>query len=260
MTGLFIAVLLGQNLWAKTYGGPMTEEARSITQTTDGGYVVAGLTYSFGAGYYDCFVLKLNPDGSLAWARTYGGTSSDKAFSITRTTDGGYAVAGAIDRVSGSDFLILKLNPDGSLAWARTYGETNDSELAWSITQTADGGYAVTGRRGGDCLILKLNPDGSLAWARTYGSTGWDDARSIIQTSDGGYAVAGATDGFLSVLKLNPDGSFDWGRTYRGTASDWPNSIIQTTDGGYVVAGVTYSFGAGYYDCFVLKLNPDGSL
>ncbi|MEO0210425.1 MAG: hypothetical protein ABIN66_01065, partial [candidate division WOR-3 bacterium] len=138
--------LIGQFLFAKTYGGTSGDYAYSITQTSDGGYAVAGRTESFGAGSWDFLVLKLNPDGSLAWARTFGGTIDDYAYSITQTSDGGYAVAGYTTSFGAGnvDFLVLKLNPDGSLAWARTFGGTND-DYAYSITQTSDGGYAVAG-------------------------------------------------------------------------------------------------------------------
>ncbi|MEO0179772.1 MAG: hypothetical protein ABIM74_10385 [candidate division WOR-3 bacterium] len=266
-------ILMGQFLFAKAFGGTNPDIAHSILQTSDGGYAVAGRTESFGAGGYDFLVLKLNPDGSLDWARTFGGTNWDQAFSIIQTSDGGYAVAGctASFGAGGSDFLVLKLNSDGSLAWARTFGGTS-SENAWSITQTSDGGYAVAGGTwsfsagGYDFLVLKLNSDGSLAWARTYGGLDGDHAYSIIQTSDGGYAVAGYTYSFGSgdedflILKLNPDGSLAWARTFGGTDYDDVYSIIQTSDRGYAVAGGTRSFGIGYWDCFVLKLNPDGSL
>ncbi|MEO0211596.1 MAG: hypothetical protein ABIN66_07050, partial [candidate division WOR-3 bacterium] len=153
----------GSLAWARTFGGTASDYAYSIIQTTDGGYAVAGETWSFASGYADFLVLKLNPDGSLAWARTFGGTNNDLAFSITQTSDGGYAVAGYTSSfgAGGYDFLVLKLNPDGSLAWARTFGGTNN-DLAFSITQTSDGGYAVAGYTssfgagGYDFLVLKL--------------------------------------------------------------------------------------------------------
>jgi len=221
MLNLLITMLVSQNLFAKAYGGTGNDYSHSITQTTDGGYAVAGYTMSFGAGSDDFLVLKLNPDGSLAWARTFGGTNYDWAWSIIQTTDGGYAVTGLTYSFgAGSDDpLVLKLNPDGSLAWARTFGGTN-SEYARSITQTTDGAYAVAGGTlsfgagGFDFLVLKLNSDGSLAWARTFGGATHDYARSITQTTDGGYAVAGYTQSFgagsddFLVLKLNPDGNY----------------------------------------------------
>ncbi|MEO0192922.1 MAG: hypothetical protein ABIM46_09095 [candidate division WOR-3 bacterium] len=224
-------ILVGQWLFAKAFGGFDLDRAHSIIQTSDGGYAVAGWTHISSVGInWDFLVLKLNLDGSLAWTKRYGGTYDDYAYSITQTSDGGYAVAGSTWSfgVGGPDFLVLKLNPDGSLAWARTYGGPG-SEEAISITQTSDGGYAVAGSTysfgagNGDLLVLKLNPDGSLAWARTYGGGSSDWAWSIIQTTDGGYAVAGYTPSFgagyedFLVLKLNPDGSLAWARTYGGT-------------------------------------------
>ena len=167
MLNLFITMLVSQNLFAKTYGGTAIEYAHSIIQTADGGYAVAGGTRSFGAGSLDFLVLKLNSDGSLAWARTFGGTNYDWARSIIQTTDGGYAVAGYTESFGAGnrDFLVLKLNSNGSLAWARTFGGTN-YDWAWSIIQTTDGGYAVAGGAMSfgagyaDFLVLKLGPDG----------------------------------------------------------------------------------------------------
>ncbi len=273
MTNLLITLLFSQNLFAKTYGGTDYDEFYSITQTSDGGYAVAGYTWSFGAGSSDFLVLKLASDGSLSGARTFGGTGWDVAYSITQTTDGGYVVAGYTSSfgAGSSDFLVLKLASDGSLSWARTFGGTDD-DYAWSITHTSDGGYAVAGYTwsfgagGYDFLVLKLASDGSLSWARTFGGTSWDKAYSITQTTDGGYVVAGSTNSFgagyedLLVLKLASDGSLSWARTFGGTSSEWAYSITQTADGGYAVAGSTYSFGAGGYDFLVLKLAPNGSL
>ena len=65
--------------WARTYGGSDAESAEAIQQTSDGGYIVAGRTRSFGAGNYDTWVLKLNSDGSIAWQKTYGGRDGDEA-------------------------------------------------------------------------------------------------------------------------------------------------------------------------------------
>ncbi len=259
--------------WARTYGGTTYDYALSVTQSADGGFAVAGVTSSFGAGNYDCLVLKLASDGYLSWARTYGGTGIDTARSIIQTTDGGYAVAGWTWNfgAASADFLILKLNQDGSLAWAKIFGGTK-SDYAFSITQTADGGYAVAGwtysfgAGQADLLILKLSQDGSLSWARTFGGANNDYSSSIIQTTDGGYAVVGSTYGSgignwdILLLKINSSGSVVWAKVLGGTNADEAYSITQTTDGGYAVVGHTMSFGSGSYDYMVLKLNPDGSI
>jgi uncharacterized delta-60 repeat protein/uncharacterized repeat protein (TIGR02543 family) len=208
--------------WAKSYGGTNQDQAYSIQQTSDGGYIVAGRTSSFGAGYDNFWVLKLDSDGAVSWQKRYGGAGNDYATSIQQTSDGGYIVAGftASFGASGDDFFVLKLNSDGTVAWQKRYGGTAD-----------------------------------------------DVANSIFQTSDGGYIVAGETMSFGAgyydfwVLKLNSDGTVLWQKTYGGASLDHPYSIQQTGDGGYIVAGETRSFGAGnFYDFWVLKLNGDGTI
>jgi len=253
----------GSLAWQKTFGGSGRDCAYSIQQTADGGYIVAGVTTSFGAGHEDAYVLKLNSDGSLAWQKTFGGSYYDYAYSVKQTTDGGYIVAGYTNSFGAgyNDVYVLKLNSDGSLAWQKTFGE-NGYDEAYSVQETTDGGYIVAGYTksfgagGYDVYILKLNSNGTLIWQETFEGS---SAYSIQQTTDGGYIVAGYT-GDAYVLKLNSDGSLAWQKTFGGAGVDYAYSIQQTTDGGYIVAGYTNSFGAGYEDVYILKLNSDGSL
>jgi uncharacterized delta-60 repeat protein len=260
--------------WARTFGGTSWDQGSSIIQTSDGGYAIAGYTASFGTGNWDCFILKLTTSGALEWARTFGGTGADFAFSIAQTTDGGYAVAGHTTSFGAgvNDCLVFKLSSSGGLEWARAFGGTS-SDNAFCIVQTSDGGYAVAGYTDSfgagnyDFLVLKLASSGALAWARRFGGTYTDDeAFSIVQTSDGGYAVAGYTDSFgagnydFLVLKLASSGDLDWAKTFGGANGDYAWSIVQTSDSGYGVAGYTYSFGAGEWDFLILKLTSSGDL
>ena len=270
---------LSYGQWAATYGGGSDDWAYSIQQTRDGGYIVAGETKSFGAGLEDVWVLKLNPDGGIAWQKSFGGVSTDRASTIQQTIDGGYIVAGGTASYGAGNFdiWILKLSPDGNVMVQNTYGGDNYEDVR-SIQLTSDGGYIVAGgtQSGeGDFWILKLNPDGSIAWQKTYGSPDVAEAlRSIQQTSDGGYIVSGSTGDYSSgesdlwVLKLNPDGSVQWQKSYgvigeEALSGDDALAIQQTRDGGYIVAGETgcgKSFGVEKVDAFVLKLNSDGSV
>ena len=104
--------------WQKTYGGVSFEVAKSIQQTRDRGYIVAGRTRSFGAGKEDVWVLKLRPVGTVEWQKTYGGIDWDEAESVQQTRDEGYIVAGktaSFDLYKILDFCVLKLEPDGSM-------------------------------------------------------------------------------------------------------------------------------------------------
>jgi len=268
-----VIVSNGQKTFEKTFGGNREDRAFSIQKTTDGGYIVAGVTKSFGAGNYDAYVLKLNSDGSLAWQKTLGGNGDDVAYFIQQTTDDGYIAAGATTSfgAGGYDVYILKLDSNENLVWQKTFGGSGE-DWASSIQQTTDGGYIVAGYTDSlgagsrDVYVLKLNSDGSLAWQKTFGGSDYDYAWSVTQTTDGGYIVAGSTASFGAgwedayVLKLNPDGSLAWQKTFGGNGYDFADSVTQTADGGYIVAGLTNSFGDGYEHAYIFKLNSDGNL
>jgi hypothetical protein len=182
---------------------------------------LAGLTASFGAGSADIFLIKTYANGNIIWAKTYGGTNSDEAYSVHQTSDGGYIVAGATYSFGAGnyDIFLMKTDANGNVIWAKTYGGTS-TDYAYSVQQTSDGGYIVAGYTAsfgagsGDIFLIKTDANGNVQWAKTYGGIGWDLAYSVQQTSDGGY----------------------------------------------IVAGLTISFGAGNYDIFLIKTDANGNI
>jgi hypothetical protein len=219
----------GSIIWQRTLGGSGFDEANSIIESSDGSYVVAGLTASNDGdvsgnhGWGDFWVVKLRPsDGSIIWQRTLGGSSYDEAYSIIESSDGSYVVAGFTDSNDGDvsgyhgsgDFWVVKLRPsDGSIIWQKTLGGSRWDE-GYSITQSSDGSYVVAGLTASndgdvsanhglsDYWVVKLRPDdGSIIWQKTLGGSGEDKAYSITQSSDGSYVVAGwasSNDGDVS--------------------------------------------------------------
>jgi hypothetical protein len=163
----------------------------------------------------------------------------------------------------------VKLDSSGNVLWSKTIsGSYHD--FARSIIQSSDGGYVVVGRtlRAGryDMYIVKLDSSGDVLWTKTIGGDDHDEAYSIIQSSDGGYVVAGYTYSFgaggrdFYVVKLDLSGNVLWTKTIGGDGTGKAYSIIQSSDGGYVVAGYTRSFGAGYVDIYVVKLDSSGNV
>ena len=203
---------VGDMTWNQTYGGTSEEMADVLVQTGDGGYALAGYTYSFGAGDSDFWLIKTDASGTMMWNRTYGGTEYEEAYALVQTSDDGYALAGMTDSFGAgiTDFWLVKTDAAGSAQWNRTYGGTGD-EWASALVQTTDGGYALAGGTnsfgvGGsdDFWLIKTDASGNMIWNQTYGGTNADWAHALVQTSDGGYALAGETNTFDS-YGANPD-------------------------------------------------------
>jgi hypothetical protein len=238
--------------WARTYGGLNDDVPSSIRQTSDGGYIVAGTTRSFGVGGSDGWVLKLKADGDLTWPVTYGGKApgpfaDDRVNSISLTSFGNYLVAGSTESTLSAytRSWILHLDKSGGSGLQYYYtSDLGDFQYANSIQETLDGGLIAAGAAGGIALVFKIPPSGlpgEVAWMKGYGATStfpYDRANSIQQTSDGGYIIAGISGGAPWVFKLFANGNIAWQKKY-GTGSGAANSIQQTSDGGYIVAGVS---------------------
>jgi hypothetical protein len=257
---------LGDTMWTRKYGGSDDDRGYSVQQTADGGYVVAGATYSFGQGYGNLYVLKLDVNGDTAWTRTYRGEDRAYGTSVQQTVDGGYIVAGA----TLDDVYLVKTNAGGDTMWTRTYGDAG-SCYGKSVRQTADGGYIIAGSvrssfQGYDVYLVKTDSLGDALWTRTFGGDSQDMGRSVWQTTDGGYVITGWTcsygagAGDVYLIKTDPNGDTQWSRTYGGADGDFGNAVQQTPDGGYIIAGETDSYGTGRSDVYLVKTDSLGNV
>jgi hypothetical protein len=204
----------GNIQWNRTCGGEKDDHATSLVETSDGGYILAGCTESFGQGDEDFWLVKTDADGNMQWNRTYGGSDSEKVYSMIQTSDGGYALAG--------DGLLVKTDAYGNMEWNRTIIEEGAHALV--LVQTSDGGYALAGR----LWLMKTDAYGNIEWKQTYEETerGHNLSHGLVVTSDGGYAKIGA--GML--IKTDAYGNMEWNQTYEGSLAF---SLIATSDGGY---------------------------
>ena len=288
----------GEIQWQKTYGtNSSDEEAFSIQQTRDGGYIVAGKSLdALVAGKPALFAMKLNSSGAIEWQNGYGNRSSgDVTATIRQTDDGGYILAGTNNLIYGStinrDIWLFKLTSSGEIEWQKTYGDagspdqwpnqTPPNDYAYSIQQTKDGGYIIGGSSVGygGAFILKLDRSGEIDWQKTYyylhaltfnnNVTNSDNRiQSIQQTQDGGYIASGyiASDWQydLWVLKIDSSGAIEWQKGFAqgGEGGGWAQAkaIQQTEDGDYIVGGRYESKDNTSWYMWVLKLNSDGTL
>jgi hypothetical protein len=295
--------------WQKCLGGTHHDIANSIQQTSDGGYIVAGISNSNDSDvtghhgsstWMDYWIVKLSLNGLIEWQKSLGGTDEDVCNDIRQTSDGGYIIAGSSYSNDGDisghhggreyDYWIVKLDSNGVMEWQKSLGGTYGDDAS-SIQQTNDGGYIIAGATGSndgdvtgnhgdyDYWIVKLSSSGLIEWQKCLGGTHRDIAKSIQQTIDGGYIIAGSSgsnDGDVTgnhggddywIVKLNSSGLIEWQKSLGGMRMDYAYSIQLTSNGGYIVAGcsnsndgdVTGHYGSlDYYDYWIVKLNSNG--
>ena len=231
----FIAKLnsLGKVEWAEKIGGFEDEEINSITETTDGGYVAAGIFESTSLkvgnevlknnGNNDTMLVKFTSSGEIEWATCFGGSEYEYTESVTETTDKGIIVVGAFlsENIKVGDYVLDNYNSDGMP----------------------------------DAFIVKYTERGVVEWATSISGANYQWLNSVKGTKDGGYIIAGYFDNTIQVddykltssdssdgviIKYTSENKVEWINTIKGEAYQYLNSISSTEDGGYIIGGQSY--------------------
>jgi len=250
----------GNMEWNKTYGGPEPDRVYALVETSGGGYAIAGETASVNVGNYDFWLVKTDANGNMEWNKTYGKATGEGANSLIETSDGGFALAGATTHFGifakpYSDFWLVKTDAYGNMEWNQTYGK-EETEIAQSLVETSDGGYALAGYITTSLGILhefwlvKTDTYGNVEWNQTYGESGMKEAYALVETSDGGFALAGGE----LLVKTDSYGNMAWNRTCEGDA----HALVETSDGGYALAGVQRSSDSESDDFWLAKTDEYG--
>ena len=238
--------------WIKYYGVLNDASGSSVKETSDGGYVIVGRIRPFENSFNsDVFLIKTDDDGNIEWEKTFGGSNSDGGGDIQLTNDGGYIIAGftrSFGNPEDSDIWLIKTDVNGNEMWNKTYGNDVKNESGWSVKQTNDGGFIVSGSSSSGLLnysayLIKTDINGNLEWYKYfYEGYGRAYGRDVQQTNDGGYVLTGSGyfDGSSSafLIKMDGDGNVEWEKTYgdlRGPVDAW--EVKQTNDGGYIIVG-----------------------
>lgn len=264
---------VGNMEWNKTYGGSQDETCIDMYQTNDGGYTLFGNTSSFGAGNWDMWLVKTDADGNALWSKTYGGTGDEQGICVIQTIDGGYALSGETDSFGAGlmDFWLAKTDASGNMQWNKTYGGTSQDH-GKNTVQTSDGGYAMIGYVSSfgagaqDFWLVKTDALGNMLWSMTYGGAGNDQGDGVIQTVDGGFLLTGRTQSFgagsmdIWLVRTDASGNMLWNKTYGGAGMEYGVFATPTADGGYAIVGFTTSFGAGFFDFWLVKTDASGNM
>jgi hypothetical protein len=248
----------GTKQWDRTFGRTEWDEANYVQQTSDGGYILAGYTRSYGAGSWDFWLVKTDSEGIKQWDRIFGATEFNYAYAVQQTSDDGYILAGWTKSYSAGDvdFWLVKTDSRGTTQWDQTFRGT-DSDMAKCVQQTSDGGYILVGETrsygagNADFWLVKTDSEGNKEWDKTFGGGDQDSAHYVQQTSDGGYVLAGSTRNVdFWLVKTDSEGNKEWDKTFGGANADHVYSVQQTSDDSYILAGCTKSYSAGEYDAY----------
>ena len=282
----------GNHEWNKTYGWNYGDDGRCVKQTTNGGYIITGISNKTASGYTsgDLVVIKTDNLGNEQWIYTYDGDNTndyDCGYSVIQNrTDGLFAVTGIedlnfTDGFKGDLCLIIFDNETKNIYYNETYGG-NNYDIGTDIDITSDGGYILTGTTGSfnpsgwDVYLIKTNEDGNLSGANTFqknykfyltdiNEIGNDEGKSVKQTSDGGFIITGywrwnpIENKELLLFKTDSSGNKLWNRSYGSTQEGEIGYYVQeTSDGGFVIIGNS-SFNQDS-DMWIIKTDSSGNI
>jgi len=256
-------------IWSYTFGGTGDDGVNALQRASDGGYVMAGITLSYGLGDGDVWFIKTNEQGEEEWEQTFGSIERDIARDIELVSDGGYIITGTTWAGLRSDILLIKTDEQGNEEWSRTFGSSDRDYSAESVKETLDGGYILVGKsrdhdwlygNHSDIKLIKVNSQGYEEWTKTFDNPGSDGANSVQLTSSGGFIIAGYTnnnDKSALLIKTDNDGETIWSQRFSGQGGAAKfHKVLPLNDGGFILVGETsYS---GYSDGWVVKTNNTG--
>jgi len=269
---------VGEVLWTKTFGGPGDEQAKDIQVSNDGGYIITGITDSFGDGSSDVYLIKTDGKANEQWSRAYGGELIEEGFNVTTTPDDGFLILAASLQPGGdymgqqSNLYLIRTSASGDVLWSQVYDEPG-VQGGYRLLPVSTGDTLITGLVSPtattadiDPLFRKLDSMGNLLWEQKIGDPDCFDYASDIQaTSDGGYVLTGMSvcNGRNQVLLIKTDleGELVWQKyLVEGDSSRTGLRVFEKPDGSFLIIGQINSGPGASFETLLIKTDKFGEV
>ncbi|MHA2210163.1 MAG: hypothetical protein ACXABV_13445 [Candidatus Thorarchaeota archaeon] len=266
----------GHPIWDNSYGGTKRDECYDLAECDDGGFIIAGETFSYGVGENDVILVRTDIFGNVTWLKTFGGAGEDRATSIVKCGAREYVISATTNSFgAGSyDMWLIRIDSLGELIWEKTFGGPLVDE-ANSVTLCEDGGFLLVGMTQrpiadpGSVWIVRTDSGGNHIWNRTYFTAGLEYGWSAVECPDGGFAVVGTIDypresdlPDILFMRFDADGLLQGSPKKLGGSgiadSLCGNSIVSCSDGGFAIAG-KYGSQSSQNDIWLCRMDVDGN-
>lgn len=257
----------GDSLWFKTYGGMQDDGASGVNVCNDNGFIVTGVTMSFGDGQCQIYLIKTDENGDTLWTKKYG-PSYANCFgnSVIQTINDGYIISGSFN-YGNPKLYIIKTNSLGDTLWTKKF-EYDGMYSGSTIRETNDGHYVVLGTvvnmaNVSDIRLMGIDQIGDSIFTKDYGGINNEVDGEVQLANDNGFIITGLTQSYgaggkdVYLIKTDENGGIQWSKTFGGEGDDWGGSVQQTSDNGYIISGCTKSIGNNY-DIYLIKTNANG--
>jgi hypothetical protein len=254
-------------------GGNDHDRAQTIFNTYDGGFIVNGASFSFGAGNVDATLMKTDNQGQLIWSKAYGTITYDNSEYAIEASDHSIFCCGRSNLQPGfpSSAIMFKTDTSGNIIWSKSFGGSGNDDLV-EVIETSDHGFAAVGRcqsnssGASDVFLIKINNNGDTIFTRSYGSTKDEEGLSVIQLPDNGFAITGRQFNFPNgiaeadglFLRTDALGNLLWTKLYGDSLWDELSAVRITYNSGFILTGSTTSYGSGDFDIWLMKTDSSG--
>lgn len=257
--------------WSISFGGSEIDVAESVIQCSNGDYMIAGYTNSFGGFDYEVLVARFNPNGQFLWMKTLGTSEWDFAYDLIETVDENYLICGkTFHPIRGDEQgLVIKFNQIGDVIWNQIWGE-GGNDAFHSVCNSMTGliylsGYISKDGKGKDYWVVETDIEGTFRWNAHFGDSLDDISNSIVETNDGNLVLAGyksneVTNKDAWMFKLVPlTNNMLWVFETILPADDEYTDVFEDNNMRVSVIGNSNSVGLGKEDIIVYSVNSDGT-